>query len=141
MTKKVKVQKKKKVSNYKARVGCWNCDYTYWLSIKKGINLPEYLVNSNPLCKRCGCDALKVYLEFKTEKEILKELILHHRLEHLSGSEEEQSTDHRHYGWNLWSLRFWNGKDNNMPPHMPKLWSKLWLFRQRFNMVKSLLII
>jgi len=84
-------------SNYLARVGCWNCDAIYELSIKKGKNLPEYLIEEEPPCKRCGCDSLKPFMEWTTEKDIMKDLVLHHRIEQLSKDDENDGMKYAHY--------------------------------------------
>ncbi len=88
--------------NYSVIVGCWNCDDVYNINIKKGINCPEYLINSKKPCRRCGCDTLKPHVEFINEKEIMKELVLHHRMQQLEeGKMEEVKTntnDHKHFG-------------------------------------------
>ena len=106
MLKKSKVKKKKSVkrkvkgntvSKYSAKIGCWNCDDVYKIKIIKGINTPEYLQTTDPKCRRCECKTLRIYAEYKMEKEILRELILHSRLDQ-SHEVEDRSADHSHYG-------------------------------------------
>ena len=110
---KVKTQKRKKpvkrkvkrkvnrkgnaVSTYSAKIGCWNCDDIYKIKIIKGINVPEYLQAKDPKCRSCECNTLRIYAEYKMEKEILRELILHSRLDQ-SHEVEDRSADHSHYG-------------------------------------------
>lgn len=94
-----KIRKKNDI--YLAKIGCWNCDEIYELSIKKGENLPEYLIANDPLCRKCGCDSLKPYIEWTTEKEIMKDLVLHHRIEQLSKDDEDEdnkvNSNHDHF--------------------------------------------
>lgn len=93
MVKKQEKSKKKKPVSYQAKVGCWNCDTVYEIAVKMGINTPEYLVAKEPLCKHCGCNSLKMFNEYKTEKKIMKDLILHHRIETMG---MEANPDKRH---------------------------------------------
>jgi len=107
---KAKVTKKKKIvkrktkqktakysAKYSAKIGCWNCDEIYTIKISKGINVPEYLQSIDPPCRRCECQSLRIYAEYKVEKEVLKELVLHARLDH-SHEIEPTTSDHSHYG-------------------------------------------
>jgi hypothetical protein len=104
---KVKTQKKKKsvkreikgnsIGKYSAKIGCWNCNDVYKIKIIKGINVPEYLQVKHPKCRRCECDSLRIYAEYKMEQEILREIILHTRLNQ-SHEVEDRSADHSHYG-------------------------------------------
>ena len=89
--------KSKPISKYSAKIGCWNCDDVYKIKIIKGINVPEYLQTIDPKCRRCECKTLRIYAEYKMEKEILRELILHSRLDQ-SHEVEDRSADHSHYG-------------------------------------------
>jgi len=85
--------------SYSAPVGCWNCDETYSIMIKKGTNCPEYLIKAKKPCRKCGCDSLKHYVEYTTEKEIMKDVILHHRVQQMEEKlPKEPSSDHRHIG-------------------------------------------
>ena len=93
----VKRKTKRKTSKYNAKVGCWNCDEIYTIKIVKGVNVPEYLQSIDPPCRRCECQSLRIYAEYKVEKEVLKELVLHARLDH-SHETEPTTTDHSHYG-------------------------------------------
>ena len=92
MVKKQENSKKKPVS-YRAKVGCWNCDLVYDIAIKKGINTPEHLIKKEPLCRNCGCNSLKMFNEYKTEKKIMKDLILHHRIESMGAEQNPEKTD------------------------------------------------
>jgi hypothetical protein len=89
--------KSKPTSKYSAKIGCWNCDDVYKIKIIKGVNVPEYLQQIDPKCRRCECNSLRIYAEYKMEKEILRELILHSRLDQ-SHEVEDRSADHSHYG-------------------------------------------
>ena len=97
VTKKKKVVKRKKTLKYSAKVGCWNCDEVYMIKIVKGVNVPEYLQNIDPPCRKCECRTLRIFAEYKMEKEILRELILHTRLEQ-THEYDGSITDHIHYG-------------------------------------------
>ena len=103
---KSKIKKKKKpikrkikrnTTKYNAKIGCWNCDEVYTIKIVKGVNVPEYLQSMNPECRSCECKTLRIYAEYKMEKEILRELILHTRLEQ-SHEDEHPPSNHSHYG-------------------------------------------
>ena len=83
------------VSLYLAPIGCWNCNIKYSIHIPKGINTPEFLMNVGANCKKCGCNTLKMLTEYNTEKKILKDLILHHRLEGIN--HEGSDTRYEHY--------------------------------------------
>ena len=79
-------------------VGCWNCDKQYSIKVRKGINVPEHLIVTRPKCVRCGCDSLKPHVEYITEKEVMKDIVLHHRLTQMDEKEETDSKDkHDHY--------------------------------------------
>lgn len=100
MTVKKKDVKPKKVKPefYQAKVGCWNCDITYEIPIPKGINTPAYIMNVDPICIKCGCDTLRMFAEYKNEKKVMKDVILHNRIEHMEHEQhKEQPTKHDHY--------------------------------------------
>lgn len=81
---------------YLARVGCWNCSEVYDLSIKLGTNVPEHMINNEPKCKNCECTTLKMFNEYIAEKKIMKDLILHHRVESMSHEESPDPKGHSH---------------------------------------------
>lgn len=84
---------------YSAHVGCWNCDDVYFIKIMKGYNCPEYLIKSKDPCRSCGCDSLKPYIEYINEKEIMKDVILHHRMQQMEEKEPQGAPiDHKHFG-------------------------------------------
>tara|TARA_R110000824_G_scaffold191211_1_gene372836 strand:- start:655 stop:963 length:309 start_codon:yes stop_codon:yes gene_type:complete len=91
MVEKKKNKTPKKIPSYLAKVGCWNCDLVYRIKVMKGKNVAEFLMKGKQKCKRCECDSLKVYSEYTTEKKILKDLILHHRLEMMHEHEKEEN--------------------------------------------------
>ena len=93
----VKRKTKRKTSRYNAKIGCWNCDEVYMIKIVKGVNVPEYLQSIDPPCRKCECRTLRIFAEYKMEKEILRELILHARLEQ-THEHDNTPTDHVHYG-------------------------------------------
>mgnify|MGYP001590752715 CR=1 FL=1 len=88
---------KSKINVYEAPIGCWNCDIIYNIPIPKGLNTPEYLMNVEMPCKKCGCDTLKMLSEYKIEKKIMKDVILHHRIEHMEQSQHQEHANHDHY--------------------------------------------
>lgn len=85
-----------KRKSYDARIGCWNCDIIYMIQIKRGTNTPEFLMKTEPKCKKCGCDTLKMLSEYKAEKKIMKDLLLHARVEHMGEDNEEAPVHHDH---------------------------------------------
>jgi len=89
--------KKKKPETYDAKIGCWNCDIVYTIPIVKGMNTPQFLITFDPPCRNCGCDSLKMFSEYVTEKKIMKDLILHHRIEHMGDIKPEDNKTHEHY--------------------------------------------
>jgi len=93
----IKRKFKRNTTKYNAKIGCWNCDEVYTIKIVKGVNVPEYLQSMNPECRSCECKTLRIYAEYKMEKEILRELILHTRLEQ-SHEDEHPPSNHSHYG-------------------------------------------
>ena len=93
----IKKKSKRNTVKYSAKIGCWNCDEVYTIKIVKGVNVPEYLQTMDPECRRCECKTLRIYAEYKMEKEILRELILHTRLEQ-SHEVEHPPSNHSHYG-------------------------------------------
>ena len=98
---KKKTKKKKSVqkNNYLAKMGCWNCDTVHSIKITKGITVPDFIIDTHPQCKKCGCISLKPYIEWNTEKEIMKDLVLHHRIEQMHEPDEsEVKNDHHHIG-------------------------------------------
>ena len=92
-------KKKKKISRYSAKVGCWNCKLEYELRVKKGVNVAEHLMKGKEPCRRCGCDSLKIFDEYTTEKQILKDLILHHRLEMMHDHDKEEKGNGQKQGY------------------------------------------
>ncbi len=102
-TKKKPIKKKKpvkkktvRVRTYNAKIGCWNCNDVYMIKVIKGMNTPEFLQQVDPPCRKCECKTLRVFDEYKMEKEILRDLILHSRLENTGY--DNNSKDHIHYG-------------------------------------------
>jgi len=80
---------------YPAKIGCWNCDHIYDISIAKGVMAPQYLSESKIKCKNCGCDTLKMFSEYRIDKKIMKDVILHHRIEHPPEDEKKKKApDH-----------------------------------------------
>ena len=75
--------------NYIAPVGCWNCDIVYNIKVKKGTNVPEHLMKKKIPCRTCGCDTLKPKMEYENERAIMKDLVLHHRIQSLEEKEEK----------------------------------------------------
>lgn len=101
MTEKKKKSRKKskKAEFYNAKVGCWNCDTPSTVEFPKGITVPDYLMSFEPICLACGCKSLKPYLEWKIEKDIMKDLVLHHRVEQMSHEHgTDVKNDHHHIG-------------------------------------------
>jgi len=100
MTKKPTEPKTKKKISYQAKVGCWNCDSAYEIAVKIGQITPQFLVDKEMKCRTCGCETLKMFAEYRIEKKIMKEVILHHRIEHLHDNEEPQepNKNHNHFG-------------------------------------------
>lgn len=85
-------------TSYQALVGCWNCDETYNIMVKKGKNCPQYLIKAKLACRKCGCDSLKPHFEYINEREIMKDVILHHRVQQMEEKEpKEPSKDHVHF--------------------------------------------
>ncbi len=80
----------KKLGTYPTKVGCWNCDHIYEISIAKGTMAPKYLMDHKLKCKNCGCDTLKMFSEYRIDKKIMKDVILHHRIEHPPEDEEKK---------------------------------------------------
>lgn len=89
------MKKKPKTKSYEARIGCWNCDITYTISIIQGKNTPEYLAKKEPKCKKCGCQSLKMISEWKCEKKIMKDLMLHHRITAM----ENENVPNKHHDY------------------------------------------
>jgi len=85
--------------SYKATVGCWNCDTVFDIFIKKGINTPEYLFQNNIPCKNCGCTTLRMYSEYLTRKEIMKDIMTHLEVIQIEQNAQIPPTrDHLHFG-------------------------------------------
>lgn len=85
----------KSEETYSAKVGCWNCDDIYEVSVIKGKIASQYIMENKLKCKRCGCDTLKMFSEYRIDKKIMKDVILHHKIEHPPDNEEKK--DHEHY--------------------------------------------
>lgn len=94
------IVEKKKLNKYLGKVGCWNCSNIYKLSIKKGENTAEYIERIDPPCTNCGCRELKAFDEYRIEKDILKDLILQHRMEQITNDVKSPDVrhDHQHIG-------------------------------------------
>jgi len=76
---------------YSAKVGCWNCDDIYEVSVIKGKMASQYIMENKLKCKRCGCDTLKMFSEYRIDKKIMKDVILHHKIEHPPEDEEKKN--------------------------------------------------
>ena len=87
----------KKLGTYTAKLGCWNCDNIYEIAVTKGKMTQQYLIESKMKCKNCGCDTLKMFSEYRIAKKIMKDVILHHRIEHPPDDEDKKKKDHAHY--------------------------------------------
>ena len=87
---------KKKVS-YQAKVGCWNCDSVYEIAIKLGNNTPQYLIDKEPNCRNCGCPSLKMFNEWRVEKKMMKDLMLHHRITAMENDQGNPNAEHDHF--------------------------------------------
>ena len=83
---------------YEGKVGCWNCDNVYHIPVTFGIVVPEYLVKEDPKCVKCGCQTLKRFNEYAAEKKVMKDIILHHNIEHLEDPDIGAGNEHSHYG-------------------------------------------
>ena len=90
---------RRKMTNkkYNAKVGCWNCDTIYKIAIKMGEMTPQYLHDNKVFCKTCGCDTLKMFSEYLIEKKIMKDIILHHRIEHMEDDDNEKPKSNNDY--------------------------------------------
>ena len=77
-------KKKHKRVSYRAKVGCWNCDKVYEIAVKFGESVGKYIVDKKMVCRECKCDSLKMYKEYKINNKIMKDIILHDRLEHMN---------------------------------------------------------
>ncbi len=86
----------KKPVSYKAKLGCWNCDNVYHVAVKLGTNTPQYLMEKDPTCKHCGCTTLKMFAEWKVEKKILKDLILHGKITAIENEQVLPKRNHDH---------------------------------------------
>ena len=82
---------KNKVETYVAKIGCWNCDSIYEISVAKGTMASQYIMKSKLKCKKCGCQTLKMFTEYRIDKKIMKDVILHHRIEHPPEDEEKKN--------------------------------------------------
>jgi hypothetical protein len=87
-------KKPSKVS-YQAKVGCWNCDSVYDIAVKLGNMTPFFIADKELKCKNCGCETLRMHKEYVAEKEIMKDIILHSRIEH-EHEEEPPNKNHDH---------------------------------------------
>ena len=86
-------------TSYQAKIGCWNCDRTYEILVKRGIFTSQHLIEKKVQCKFCGCDSLRPFEDYRINKKIMKDLVLQTRLEegmHEHG-EDRDSNDHQHY--------------------------------------------
>ena len=87
---------KKPVETYTVKIGCWNCDYIYDILVAKGKIAPQYIMESKLKCKKCDCETLKMFSEYRIDKKIMKDVILHHRIEHPPEDEEKKNKKHDH---------------------------------------------
>ncbi len=87
----------KNKETYTARIGCWNCDTIYEIFVAVGTMTSQYLVDSKLKCKKCGCQTLKMFTEYRIDKKIMKDVMLHHRIEHPPEEEERKNKTHDHY--------------------------------------------
>jgi hypothetical protein len=92
-----KITKKKKVDQYKAKVGCWNCDSIYDIGVDKGSITGIYIIQKKMKCSLCGCNSIKMFKEYVVEKKIMKDLILHKRIEQAEEGEKQEPKHLDHY--------------------------------------------
>lgn len=84
-----KNKKLKKKGFYIATCGCWNCDHVYEIHVKLGYVTTQFIHDKKMLCKECKCPTLKMYKEYKIDNKIMRDLILHERLEHMENQQPE----------------------------------------------------
>jgi len=87
---------KKKAETYPAKIGCWNCDNIYEISVIKGKMTNQHLLDTKLKCKKCGCMTLKMFAEYRIDRKIMKDVMLHHRIEHPPEEEERKNKKHDH---------------------------------------------
>lgn len=85
---------------YPAKIGCWNCDDIYELSVKQGMLVPEFLFKEQIICRTCGCKTLRPFAEYKASKRIMSDILLHHEMGHMQksrGGTEGQDDSYDHF--------------------------------------------
>ena len=87
-----KKQIKKKKGFYITTCGCWNCDSVYDIYVKYGEMTTKFIMDKKMTCKKCKCETLKMYKEYKIDNKIMKDIILHDKLEHM-GEEVKKEPD------------------------------------------------
>ena len=86
-----------KDKSYLAKLGCLNCDYICDTTVNKGISIAQFLMDEKPLCKQCGCELLTKLAEYKAEKKIMKDMILHHRIQSMENDIGKSNENTAHY--------------------------------------------
>ncbi len=92
----VKKSKSKPISTYPAKVGCWNCDDVYDIKVVSGINVTQYLMDSELECRRCECISLRNIKEYKVNNKIMKDIILHRAIENYENRPHAPAEKHDH---------------------------------------------
>jgi len=87
-----------KGKKYRAKVGCWNCDDVYELIIKRGMLVPQFLTETKPQCRKCGCAVLKMFSEYTTRKKIMKDVLTHLEITQISNMSDQPKKQHQHFG-------------------------------------------
>lgn len=85
-----------RVKTYTAKVGCWNCDNIYEIDVTHGIVTPLFIQKEKPKCERCGCASLRMLAEYKAEKRIMKDILLHDHVEHVGEIPSLKKNEHSH---------------------------------------------
>lgn len=82
---------------YTSKIACLNCNLIEDIQIEKGKIIPEFIAVQQLNCTNCGCETLTSFDAWKAEKKIMKDIILHHNIEHMEENEPKPTNNNDQY--------------------------------------------
>ena len=82
---------------YDAKIACWNCEKIFDIKVSRGTIVFEHITRNKLVCENCGCNTLKVYAEYKIDKRIMKDLVLHTKIQQQE-NQPPPDKKHDHFG-------------------------------------------
>ncbi len=88
--------RKKKIppTNYRAKVGCFNCDNIEIINVKLGIPVDKFCFDEKLKCGKCQCvETIQSWTQYKAGKAMMNQI-----MQMAKSEEDAQGKGQRHYG-------------------------------------------